>query len=259
MRVRAERRLKISVVVLNWKRPFWLQRMILPRLARHALVDEIVVSHGRADTRFEFASRHCVVVNRDDHELNAVHGLSLRFVAAEQARNEAVLHIDDDLIVSSGAITGLRDRLEAEPNRLHGLIGRGVDASYRCLNERIRDGDVPILLTRCVMTHRSWARAFLDAAPLAAPLLRRGRPLWNGEDIFLSLLSIQRSGLLPRAHRMPFFNIPWIGRTGIRGQAAPPAGTDQLGHFEYREWLTQELVRILGIRAPLDRYLSSIG
>ena len=62
--------MSVSAVVLNWNRPSWLRRVILPLLARHPLVDEIHVSHGAERTCFSFESPRCEIVHR--HEVPPV-------------------------------------------------------------------------------------------------------------------------------------------------------------------------------------------
>lgn len=251
--------MSVSVVVLNWARPSWLRRLVLPLLARHPLVDEIVVSHGRADTRFAWTSRHADVVHRDDEALNAEYGVALRFVAAEGCRNDAVLLVDDDLVVSRRAIAALKAAWDDRPLTLHGIIGRRVDAHYQYRYGRVRTGEAPIVLTRCLMMDRSYARTFLDAAPSAAHLITRGEPRWNGEDIFLSLLSIRRTRALPRAHDLPFWNIPRISREGIKSLPVPDGTQGRLGHRAYRKWFTREAAMLLGVERELDAWLERVG
>ena len=96
--------MSVSAVILNWNRPSWLRRVILPLLARHPLVDEICISHGRERTCFAFESTHCDIIHRRDWDLNDRYGLALRFVAAREAKNEAVLILDDDLVVAGRSI-----------------------------------------------------------------------------------------------------------------------------------------------------------
>ena len=45
---------KISMVVMNWLRPHVLTDVILPVVTKYKLIDEIIISHGREDTYFEF-------------------------------------------------------------------------------------------------------------------------------------------------------------------------------------------------------------
>ena len=74
--------MSVSAVILNWNRPRWLRRVILPILSRHPLVSEIQISHGREDTSFSFKSRRCDVIHRHDWKLNARHYLNRDFEKA---------------------------------------------------------------------------------------------------------------------------------------------------------------------------------
>lgn len=241
-----------SVVVLNWQRPRWLRRVILPYLTRHPLVDEVIISHGREDTAFRFKSRRCRVVNREDWGLNEEFGLSLRFVAAQEAKNEAVLLIDDDIVASHEAISFLTERITETPLRLHGLRGRDITASHEYRYGGFVLGPTPILLTRCLMMDRSYGEIFLAEAPRAAHLIVRGQPKWNGEDIYLSLLSIRRTGALPHAYNLPFKNVWRMHRGSIIGTPVPSDSSVLLPHKEYRRWFTREAIGLLGLGATID-------
>jgi hypothetical protein len=245
----------VSVVILNWNRPVWLRRVILPLLARHPLVDEIQVSHGREPACFSYKSRHCDIIHRRDWRLNDRYGLALRFVAAREAKNEAVLIVDDDLVVLPRSITSLKSFFDQAPFTLHGLFGRRIGPDYEYSYEGWERGETPIVLTRCLMMHRSYADVFLEAEPSAAELIKRGLPKWNGEDIFLSLLSIRESGTLPRAYDLPFKNVWRMHRGSISRTEAPQSDPEKMDHRSYRTWFTREAVELLGVQAHLEPYL----
>jgi len=246
----------ISAVVLNWNRPIWLRRVILPLLSRHPQVSEIHISHGREDTRFNFKSRHCQVIHRPDWELNPRYGLALRFVAARESKNEAVLIVDDDLVVAPSSITILKAAFDEAPLTLHGIFGRSLDQNYDYSYGGYERGETPILLTRCLMMHRSYAETFLQAEPSATSLIVRGSPKWNGEDIFLSLLSIQQTGRLPRAYDLPFKNVWRMHRRSISKTQVPPDDKEKLDHRLYRSWFTREAIGLLGVEQAIDDYLA---
>ncbi len=244
--------MSVSAVILNWNRPLWLRRVILPLLARHPLVDEIHVSHGRERTCFSFKSPHCEIIHRHDWPLNDRYGLALRFVAAREVRNEAVLILDDDLIVAGRSITELKASFDAAPNTLHGIFGRRISPTYEYSYDGWERGETPVVLTRCLMMDRSYADVFLEAEPSAAALITRGSPKWNGEDIFLSLLSIRRTGTLPRAYDLPFLNV-WLMRRGsILKMKVPQDDGEKLAHQPYRSWFTREAIQLLGVQAQID-------
>ena len=248
--------MSVSVVVLNWNRPGWLRRVILPLLARHPLVDDIHVSHGRQSACFSYKSRCCDIIHRHDWDLNDRYGLALRFVAAREARNEAVLIVDDDLVVPERSITALKSFFDQAPFTLHGIFGRRISSGYEYSYAGWERGETAVVLTRCLMMHRSYTDVFLEAEPSAAELITRGSPKWNGEDIFLSLLSIRDSGTLPRAYDLPFKNVWRMHRGSISRTNVPHGESEKMDHRSYRSWFTREAVQLLGVRAQIDDYLS---
>ena len=106
------------------------------------------------------------------------------------------------------------------------------------------------------MMHRSYADVFLAAEPSAAELITRGSPKWNGEDIFLSLLSIRETGALPRAYDLPFKNEWRMHRGSISRTDVPDGDPKKMAHRPYRSWFTREAVQLLGVQAQIDDYLS---
>lgn len=246
---------RISVVVLNWARPRWLRWVILPHLARHPLVDEIIVSHGRRDTAFRFSSRRCRVVHRDDSEGNARYGLSLRFLAARDAAHGAVMLVDDDIIPAHAAVTALARAHARDPDIIQGIFGRGLDAELRYTYDGWTRGPAPMVLTRCLIMKRAYADLFLGETHRVEDMLTRGRPLWNGEDIYLSLLAIRETGRLNRAHDLPFRNIWWMHKRGLSRAAPQEEGV--LPHRAYRRWFSAEAAARLGIETQLRELMTA--
>jgi len=249
----------VSAVILNWNRPLWLRRVILPLLARHPLVDEIHVSHGRERTCFPFETPRCEMVHRHDWDLNDRYGLALRFVAAREVKNDAVLILDDDLVVARRSITRLKGSFDAAPHTLHGIFGRRISPAYEYSCDGYERGETPVVLTRCLMMHRSYADVFLEAAPSAEELITRGVPKWNGEDIFLSLLSIRRTGTLPRAYDLPYKNVLGWRLGSISKTKVPHGEGEKMAHKTYRSWFTREAIELLGVQAQIDGYLGRTG
>ena len=81
----------ISLIILNWKRPTNIKDKILPYIENNYLIDEIIISHGREDTIFEYQSPVKNIIHRDDSELNNTFGLSLRFLAALTSKNKFII------------------------------------------------------------------------------------------------------------------------------------------------------------------------
>ena len=52
---------KVSLVIMNWLRPDVLKSM-LEQLVEYETIDEVIISHGREDTYFEF--NHPKIINK---------------------------------------------------------------------------------------------------------------------------------------------------------------------------------------------------
>jgi len=183
---------KISMVVMNWLRPHLLKDVILPLVTKYKLIDEIIISHGREDTYFEFD--HPKIVNRKDWgEINEYYGLSRRFLAASEASNEIILMIDDDCYPNEFALETLCNAYTENPNRIVGSWGRILSkgCTYNCVDSF---GDVMIVLTKCMLFNKELGYEFFKYAPIASEIIKQGKPFWNGEDIFMSAVATNYYG-----------------------------------------------------------------
>jgi hypothetical protein len=119
-----------------------------------------------------------------------------------------VLIQDDDLELPSEALQKLLDAWRADPHVLHGVFGRGPrpDGSYA---EAFRGtGEVPVALTRALMTHRVYAAAFLEEVGQFDAVQFDSQPYGNGEDIIFSYVVRRRSGRLNRVQDLPVVELP---------------------------------------------------
>ena len=176
--------------------------------------------------------------------------------AAGGGRNDAGLIVADGPVVPGRSISALKASLDDAPRTLHGIFGRRISPDYEYSYDGYERGETPVVLTRCLMMHRSYADVFLEAEPSAAELITRGSPKWNGEDIFLSLLSIRETGELPRAYDLPFKNVWRMHRGSISRTDVPDGDPAKMAHRSYRSWFTREAVQLLGVQAQIDDYLS---
>lgn len=231
---------KISVVMLNWERPFNLTNIILPNLERIPLVDEIIISHGREDTAFEYESGHCRWVHRRDEMVNSEYGLARRFLAAGCARNDVIMMVDDDVVVPGSSLSELLDGYIREPEVVHGLYGRNPDKRMRYKMDLIH-GEVTYLTTRAAMFSKELAHRFFEYAPLMNGLEREGKVVWNGEDIFMSLVAIKTSGRLNRSYPLPRIELEAKGAGAAAGICELP------GHWQYRSLFSQRAIEALGV------------
>ncbi len=232
----------ISVVLLNWKRPDNIKNQILPSLVKYRLINEIIISHGIRETQFDYESEHCQMVHRNDEENNKIYGLALRFLSAQSAKNDIVLILDDDLLPPEKTIEKLYHSFQLQPDRLHGIWGRKPDY-YHNYNYKNVYGEVLISLTKCLLMPKQLATEFFNYQHLVLDLVKNHTPLWNGEDIFLSLVSIVVFGNLPFAYRLSIKKLP-------EGDVAINAGK---GHLPSRINLLKYAVQ----RLDLNSYLST--
>jgi len=181
----------LTAIVLNWKRPQNMPR-ILDSLRQSELIFEIIVWNNNPDRVFT-ASDDIVVINT-----NRDLGLNTRFAAALLAKQDAILFIDDDIVLSPEKINRLYLHWQESPEVCHAAFGRRCGSGP--YNKIDAWGEVDVVLTKAVIVNRSIClRAavntlLLDDLP--------GRPKGNGEDILLSYTAMAASGKLNQAHNL---------------------------------------------------------
>ena len=181
-----------------------LREVILPSLARYRMVDEIIISHGRADTAFDFFIPSARVVIRDDSEVNSRLGIARRWLCWEAARNDTVLSLDDDILLPESSLNALHKAFVKNPRALHGLtvdMPLGFD-SFMPQNS----GNVN-LVSGAYLLPQSMGRLCLERMDQAEDYVRdpfNSCPLWDGDDIFASLVACQVHASVNRAHRLPY-------------------------------------------------------
>ena len=98
----------ISAAILNWQRPYNLQNITLPVLEKCACIDEITISHGREDTAFDYESDYCRIIHRRDYgDINREYGMARRFLAYEDAHNDIIVSLDDDIVIPESSLLAL--------------------------------------------------------------------------------------------------------------------------------------------------------
>jgi len=197
----------ISSVVLNWKRPANVLKIAAGWRDSNLVSDPIVFCNA-AGERYRIPPggvTGCRMIEaREDF------GLYTRFAAACLVKCECVLIQDDDLIVPESTLGSLFAAWQAEPERLHGIFGRGPDASGAYARQFRGRHDVPIVLTRALLMRREYAWKFFAAAEHFAAIQRDGRPVGNGEDIILSYAAMAESGKMNRIHDLPIVELPAV-------------------------------------------------
>ena len=197
----------ITLCVLNWNRPELLREIVLPSLASYRLIDEIIVSHGREDMRFEFDSSDARVVMRDDSGgVNREYGVARRWLCWEQARNDTVLSLDDDLLLPESALDVLWAAFREDPEIMHGAVhaNDGFDSFMP------REAGETVAVAGAYLAPRALGRACLDGMSDMSSYARDpfySHPIWDGDDLFASATARRLSGRQNRAHRVVCRNL----------------------------------------------------
>jgi len=177
---------KITLVVMNWLRPDVLKNDILTELVKYESIDEIIVSHGREDTFFEFENPK-VVGKKHWGDINEKYGLSRRFLTALDAKNDIILMIDDDEFPSEKYVKKLLKKYKENPRRLYGRFGRNLKRGN--YNYHQRYGNVCVLITKCILFNKELCEEFFKHTDSVSEVIAKGKPLWNGEDVFMSAVA----------------------------------------------------------------------
>lgn len=181
----------ISVVLVNHSRPRMIQESnLMSTLIAHPNIGEIILLHANPKTRFEYV--HEKVVNIDATHENDEMGLALRFFFCQYAKYEWVIQLDDDMEVSWGAINKLTSEFERDPNRIVGRFGRDLINRpwFHGYSSKNTNKETEVVLTKFMILQRNLCTSFFHYAPLIWEDVLEGEgPLWNGEDIFMSLVA----------------------------------------------------------------------
>lgn len=244
--------MSVSAVVLNFNRPEYIRDYIQWSLLKDPNVNEIVISNGKEETdlslekQISLEGSHFIKNLQHWGKPNEEYGLTLRFLSALEAKNEYVLIMDDDIIPEKETVQFLLDRVKEEPDIIHGFYGRslpGMEYSYENVF-----GEVPIVLTRCLMTTKTKCQFFIDNFRFYEnDRIKASKPYWNGEDILFSLMSVQNTGKMNKAYDLPHTNRVW---NYLNLSESISVGG---GHDEYRKKLSKELVETMALKDVIKK------
>ena len=180
---------RASVVLMNHSRPRMIKESsLMLTLLAHSSIDEVLLCHSNSQTQFQY--NHPKVKNINAIEANHKMGLSLRFHFCKHAKNEWVIMVDDDQEMSPTALDELISEFVTNPHRIVGRYGRGYTPTtgYRTT---LLQGDVEVVLTKFMILERPLCDAFFQYQHLVQDIVFKSfsPPLWNGEDIFMSLVA----------------------------------------------------------------------
>lgn len=184
---------KVSVVLMNYSRPRMIRESSLMRtLLAHPNVGEVILLHANPKTRFEFV--HDKVFNVDATQENDEIGLSLRFYFCQMVNYDWVIQVDDDMEFNVDVISELLIEFNKDPKRIVGRFGRQLKKgnSFNGYSSRNTHKQTDVILTKLMIMERDMCSSFFEYAHLIWEdiVLNQGEgPLWNGEDIFMSLVA----------------------------------------------------------------------
>eukprot|EP00549_Striatella_unipunctata_P012305 CAMPEP_0118706896 /NCGR_PEP_ID=MMETSP0800-20121206/20860_1 /TAXON_ID=210618 ORGANISM="Striatella unipunctata, Strain CCMP2910" /NCGR_SAMPLE_ID=MMETSP0800 /ASSEMBLY_ACC=CAM_ASM_000638 /LENGTH=224 /DNA_ID=CAMNT_0006609577 /DNA_START=311 /DNA_END=987 /DNA_ORIENTATION=- len=166
------------------------QSSLMHTLLSHPNVDEVLLLHSNPNTAFEFVDAK--VTNVDARKENDEMGLSVRFYFCQLAKNDWVIHVDDDMEFFE------RNAIEFNRNskRIVGRYGRNlsqnVSSWFSGYSRKRVHGEAEVILTKLLIAERNVCRAFFEYGNVVwddIVLNSADGPLWNGEDIFFSLVA----------------------------------------------------------------------
>lgn len=186
----------ISLVMLSWER---VNNVInnVKTYANYKLINEIIIFNNHNGYNLRGLSSEKITVIESSQDM----GLYSRFAAAGLAHNPCIMHCDDDLLVPEETINELYKCWLKLPNICHGTQGRSITDRYETQDVY---GDVPIVLTRCMLVSKTNCILALNNSSLFEDLVCE--PEGNGEDIILSFTSMYHSKYLNKSYHLPFFN-----------------------------------------------------
>jgi len=179
---------KISVVILNYLRPESAKK-IIHNLLKSECIDEIIISNCNKDKLINYNDfNNSKIVIKNDYGINNDKWcLHLRFFHAREAKNNKILIIDDDILVSDMDLNNL---LTSDSTSIVGFYAR--DVPYSSGYERDLTKNIihyaPIVLTKCILINKQVAEIYcrlIEKDSKLIDLMRQGVPWGNGEDILL--------------------------------------------------------------------------
>ena len=209
----------------------------------------MIVSAGIKDAIVVVTIDNIKITNRKDWILNETFGLSLRFIAGQTAKYKTILFIDDDLIVNPATILNMFDiykkNIPCVVGRFGRLLGRNITYDNRDVPDTIKQ--TPILLTSLLMFDKSICDNFFNYSNLISEfVVNNSKPLWNGEDIFISLLSIKlynKWGIL-------LSNSKYFPVKKLRSKQDIEVAISQMdNHCNYRTQLIRNITKLYNIQS----------
>ena len=223
---------KISFVILNYKRPKNLIEHIIPNLLENKLTDKIIISHALEETYFDNYLNDERVLHLKHFKQNKKVGLYCRFLAFKKTNTRCVVFQDDDFLIDNNSIVFCHEKWLNEKHSIHGFRGRLItENSY--IRQDVLSENIPVILTQFAMTSRFIVKKAIEMSCLVEPYVQECNPIWNGEDIFLSIVSILQTKKFNKRYDLRFKEI-----------SVENAIWQRKGHYEHRTSLVKKLFEL---------------
>ena len=215
---------------------------MLPALEKYPYIDEVIISHGKKETVFDYESEHCRMVHRRDYiGTNRKYGLARRFLACKDACNDVILSLDDDVIMPESSFLALCDEFARDPDVIHSLFGRNPD-KYLFYWHDMHYGEVTYALAGGALMPKWLTGHFFEQAWLASGLVKgKPWPFWGVDDLFMSLVAIKVNKRLNRAY--PFQRV----ELQVKGSGAPVTVSENPAHIPDRTLFSKLAIPALGV------------
>ena len=228
----------VTVVLLNFNRPDNI-RKIVESMVSYSNVAEILVVSNNPNNTFSYGHDKVVILDMMAYEDEL--GVAVRFKACLLAMNTHILIADDDLMVTEAGLNNLLKARSEHPWSIVGFWGRDFNHSNPdyAYNES-GAGYHDIALTKALLLDTCACRAFWEASHLMEDMAHEAAVTWNGEDIFMSLVSKKILG------GSPFITPHWQG-TDVQHLTQGKVGiSSRQDHLPHRIKFLQTAVRRLG-------------
>lgn len=228
---------KASLIVMNYKRPEIL-KYIIEHMINYDVIDDIIILNNNPDTRMTF--RHPRVRTIDSWVDHEKYGVANRFVYGEKAKNNQILYIDDDILVSSSYIRKLLQESKGDPNNIYGYFRRICNERDGYISNVAKEQNrYDTIITGTMLTSKQIVQSFVDYMHVGndfATDKKRTRTIWNGEDLFINLVvrNIYKKNPVYVAPNHTD-DVVYIRKKGENSKSDKVAISNQPGHFEYRE------------------------
>lgn len=223
---------KITAVILNYKRPDNIIKYIIPNLLNNKLIKNIIISHAISETFFKDYNNYREIIHLKHFDENKKFGVFCRFIAAKLATTNCVAFHDDDFLISNKSIKNCFFNWQKHKKLIHGFRGRNIKKDEYIKFDASQE-NVPIVLTQFALAAKSSINFVLNNYLKLDCFVRDCHPIWNGEDIFLSLTAILNSKKLNKIYHFDYHNLPQNN-----------AIHENPNHYEHRTYVVKKILDI---------------